>query len=154
MKCNNCNKEFEGRSDAKFCSTKCRVAFNRRIDNPAEPKMIPKSECDEKIKAMQAINNKLVEQIEQKERELDEAISQHFQTPSTQTRGIESYVQQPPDKESMYRQAIFEATTQQQLKNIYNAIASDKLPFQLKSKLYDVLENRKNDLGFIYGDRG
>lgn len=29
MKCLNCNKEFEGRKDAKFCSSKCRVTFNR-----------------------------------------------------------------------------------------------------------------------------
>ena len=30
MKCTNCNIEFEGRSDAKFCSPKCRVTFNRK----------------------------------------------------------------------------------------------------------------------------
>jgi len=29
MKCKVCNSEFEGRSDAKYCSAKCRVAANR-----------------------------------------------------------------------------------------------------------------------------
>jgi hypothetical protein len=30
MNCLNCNIEFEGRTDAKFCSPKCRVTFNRK----------------------------------------------------------------------------------------------------------------------------
>ena len=31
MKCQNCNKEFDGRQDAKYCSTKCRKeAFQKR----------------------------------------------------------------------------------------------------------------------------
>jgi len=29
MKCVNCNANFSGREGAKFCSTKCRVAFHR-----------------------------------------------------------------------------------------------------------------------------
>ena len=32
MKCSVCNTEFEGRSDAKYCSSKCRVAANRNKD--------------------------------------------------------------------------------------------------------------------------
>ena len=30
MKCINCNIDFEGRADAKFCSPKCRVTFSRK----------------------------------------------------------------------------------------------------------------------------
>lgn len=30
MKCINCDIEFEGRKDAKFCSPKCRVTFSRK----------------------------------------------------------------------------------------------------------------------------
>ena len=34
MKCINCGKEFDGRKDAKFCSTKCRKeAFLKRSIN-------------------------------------------------------------------------------------------------------------------------
>ena len=29
MKCVNCNKTFQGRTDAKFCSANCRVAYSR-----------------------------------------------------------------------------------------------------------------------------
>ena len=29
MKCLNCNKEFSGRADAKYCSVKCRVSHHR-----------------------------------------------------------------------------------------------------------------------------
>lgn len=30
MKCIVCEKDFEGRADAKFCSAKCRVKYNRQ----------------------------------------------------------------------------------------------------------------------------
>lgn len=30
MKCINCDIEFEGRADAKYCSPKCRVTFSRK----------------------------------------------------------------------------------------------------------------------------
>jgi len=30
-KCTNCNKEFEGRSDAKFCSDSCRIKRYRTV---------------------------------------------------------------------------------------------------------------------------
>ena len=30
MNCLNCNIEFDGRTDAKFCSPRCRVTFNRK----------------------------------------------------------------------------------------------------------------------------
>lgn len=30
MKCTNCNIEFQGRSDAKYCSTNCRVTASRK----------------------------------------------------------------------------------------------------------------------------
>ena len=33
MKCLNCSKRFTGRSDAKFCSTACRVKYHRGIRN-------------------------------------------------------------------------------------------------------------------------
>jgi len=36
MKCIICNKEFVGRSDAKFCSPKCRVKASR-IEDPSLP---------------------------------------------------------------------------------------------------------------------
>jgi hypothetical protein len=29
MKCNQCNNEFKGRADAKYCSPKCRIKANR-----------------------------------------------------------------------------------------------------------------------------
>ena len=42
MKCTNCNNEFEGRADAKFCSAKCRKeAFTKRsVTVPGTDKIV------------------------------------------------------------------------------------------------------------------
>lgn len=48
MKCIICNKDFESkRSDAKYCSTKCRVAASRKTDTPNQA--IPPVEVEASI---------------------------------------------------------------------------------------------------------
>lgn len=41
MKCNVCGKEFEGRSDAKYCSSNCRVKASRQDKGGGSPKISP-----------------------------------------------------------------------------------------------------------------
>jgi len=39
MKCKLCHKEFDGRKDAKFCSTKCRVSYSRGVRQGPQDKV-------------------------------------------------------------------------------------------------------------------
>ena len=50
MKCLQCEKEFEGRVDARFCSTKCRVTHSRHKGVTAKEKSVTDNvECFSKL---------------------------------------------------------------------------------------------------------
>lgn len=71
---------------------------------------------------------------------------------ATQPAQVFQQPQQFLNKEGIYRQAIQEAETMADFKNIYSAIEKDVLHFRTKSTLYELLQAAKEKKGFIYND--
>lgn len=61
-------------------------------------------------------------------------------------------VQQPIDKEGMYRQVISETDTLDGFKKVYKAIEQEPIHFKTKARLYEYLDKVKTEKGFIYND--
>lgn len=56
-KCNQCGVEFEGRADARFCSTKCRVSHLRGTIPLATEKQLERSSKTAAVKAEQSVED-------------------------------------------------------------------------------------------------
>jgi len=53
MKCLQCKEEFEGRADAKFCSSKCRKQASRVTDNGTKEEIVTDMDVtDKKVKTL------------------------------------------------------------------------------------------------------
>lgn len=89
MECRQCGKEFEGRSDARYCSAKCRVTANRaKAESVTDKKAGPT--CFEDLPAdVQRTIESMASSPEDKQVRTERALRYQMMFPSLYSKGID-----------------------------------------------------------------